>query len=180
MAGKRWNGSSYVDLTTTKKRWNGSTWVDITTAKRWNGSTWIDLFPSGGGGVTLLLGNTTADFTDFLSCDNPSGSCPLNDNQSDVVVYNVSGGTAPYTVAAVVSTGPALTIVVNNGAKTITASTTVGRNIVKEGEIKVTVTDSAGTPNVADFYLPFSFSYTYTQNNLGPPFEPDYPPPEPF
>jgi len=173
MAGSRWNGSSWVGVTT-KKRWNGSTWVNLTTAKRWNGSTWIDLFPV----APLALGNTTADFTDSLTCDNPSGSCPLTDSQSDVVTYNVTGGTAPYTVVAVVSDGPALTIAVDNVAKTVTASTTVGRNDAKTGEIKITVTDSAGTPNVADFYLPFSFSYTYTENGQGPPFEPDLPPSE--
>lgn len=176
MAGKRRSSTSWIDITT-KKRRASSSWVDITTAKRWNGSAWIDLFPSGGG-ATLLLGNTTDNFTDFLSCDNPSGSCPLSDSQSDVVVYNVTGGTAPYSVVAVVSDGPALTIVVDNVAKTITASTTVNRNFTKSGEIKITVTDSAGTPNVADFYLPFSFSYEYTENGFGPPFEPDFPPSE--
>jgi hypothetical protein len=173
MAGTRWNGSSWANITT-KKRWNGTTWVDLTIAKRWNGSAWVDLFPA----TALELGNTTADFTDTLSCDNPTGSCPLTDAQSDTVTYNVSGGTAPYSVTAVVSDGPALTIVVDNSAKTITASTTVGRNVTKEGEIKITATDSAATPVVTDFYLPFSFSYTYTESGSGPPFEPDLPPAE--
>ena len=173
MAGTRWNGSSWVGITT-KKRWNGSTWVDLTIAKRWNGSTWVDLFAA----APLALNNTTADFTDTLSCDNPTGSCPLTYAQSDVVSYNITGGTAPYTVTAVVSDGPALTIVVDNSAKTITASTTVGRNDSKTGEIKITVTDSAGTPAVVDFYLPFSFTYVYTEGGSGPPFEPDLPPSE--
>lgn len=173
MAGTRWNGSSWASIST-KKRWNGSTWVDLTIAKRWNGSTWVDLFAA----TPLALGNTTADFTDTLSCDNPTGSCPLTDAQSDVVVYNVTGGTAPYSVTAVVSDGPALTIAVDNVAKTITASTTVGRNDSKTGEIKITVTDSAGSPAVVDFYLPFSFTYVYTEGGEGPPFEPDLPPSE--
>ena len=134
----------------------------------------MDLFAA----TPLALGNTTADFTDTLSCDNPTGSCPLTDAQSDVVVYNVSGGTSPYTVTAVVSDGPALTIAVDNVAKTITASTTVGRNDSKTGEIKITVTDSAGSPAVVDFYLPFSFTYVYTEGGEGPPFEPDLPPSE--
>jgi len=134
----------------------------------------VDLFAA----TPLALGNTTADFTDTLSCDNPTGSCPINDSQSDVVVYNISGGTSPYTVTAVVSDGPALAIAVDNVAKTITASTTVGRNDSKTGEIKVTVTDSAGTPAVVDFYLPFSFTYVYTESGQGPPFEPEFPPSE--
>lgn len=173
MAGTRWNGSSWANITT-KKRWNGTTWVDLTIAKRWNGSAWVDLFSA----TPLALGNTSDDFTDTLSCDNPSGSCPITDSQSDTVTYNVSGGTAPYSVTAVVSDGPALTIVVDNSAKTITASTTVGRNDSKTGEIKITVTDSAGTPAVVDFYLPFSFTYVYTEGGSGPPFEPDLPPAE--
>ena len=172
MAGKRWNGSAYVDHTV-KKRWNGSAWVDLTVAKRWNGSAWIDIYPAGSG---LTLNPTTSIFEDSLSCDNPSGSCPLTDTQSDTVAYAVAGGTGPYTVAAVVSTGPALTLSVNNIGFVITASTTVGRNTSKTGEVKVTVTDSLAA--TADFYIPFSFSYIYTQENLGPPFEPDYPPAE--
>ena len=51
MAGKRWTGSAYTDLATTRKRWTGSTWTDITIAKRWSGSAWVDLFPAGGGGL---------------------------------------------------------------------------------------------------------------------------------
>jgi hypothetical protein len=179
MAGKRWNGSAWVDHAT-KKRWNGSTWVDLTIAKRWNGSAWVDIYTGGGGGggSAILLNPTTSSFEDTLVCDNPSGSCPLTDTQSDTVVYAASGGTGPYTVTAVVSTGPALTLNVNNVGFVITASTTVGRNLSKEGEVKVTVTDSLAAS--ADFYIPFSFSYIYTQENLGPPFEPDYPPAEQF
>jgi hypothetical protein len=173
MAGTRWNGSSWANITT-KKRWSGSAWVDLTIAKRWNGSAWVDLFAA----TPLALGNTSDNFTDTLSCDNPTGSCPLTDAQSDVVVYNVTGGTAPYSVTAVVVDGPALTIVVDNVAKTITASTTVGRNDSKIGEIKITVTDSAGTPAVVDFFLPFSFTYVYTQESQPPPFDPDPPPVE--
>jgi hypothetical protein len=174
MAGKRWNGSTWVDHAT-KKRWNGSTWIDLTIAKRWNGTTWVDIYAGGSG---ILLNPVTATFEDSLSCDNPSGSCPLTDAQSDTVTYAASGGTGPYTVAAVVSTGPALTLAVDNVGFVITASTTVGRNIVKEGEVKVTVTDSLAA--TADFYIPFNFSYTYTQDSEGPPFEPDYPPAEEF
>jgi hypothetical protein len=44
---------------------------------------------------------------------------------------------------------------------------------VKEGEIKVTVTDSLAA--YADFYIPFNFSYVYTQESQPPPFDPDLP-----
>lgn len=172
MAGKRWNGSAWVDHTT-KKRWNGSAWVDLTIAKRWNGSAWVDIYA---GGSSILLNPTTSSFEDSLTCDNPSGSCPLTDTQSDTVAYSCSGGTSPYTVTAVVASGPALTLSVDNVGFVITASTTCGRNTAKTGEVKVTVTDA--TAASADFYIPFSFSYTYTQDGLGPPFEPDLPPSE--
>ena len=170
MAGKRWNGSAWVDHAT-KKRWNGSAWVDLTIAKRWNGSAWVDIYAGGG---ALTFATSDGAFTDSYSCDNPSGSCPLTYAVFDTDTYTVGGNTGAYTVAAVVSTGDAVTID-TSVAGSITVSTTVGRNVSKSGEIKVTVTDTVGS---ADFYVPFAFSYTYTQETLGPPFEPDYPPPE--
>ena len=174
MAGKRWNGSAWVDHTI-KKRWNGSAWVNLTIAKRWNGSAWVDIYPSGGGSG-ILLNPTTSSFEDTLACDNPSGSCPVTDAQSDTITYAASGGTGPYTVTAVVVDGPPITLSVNNSTFVITASTTVGRNDSKIGEVKVTVTDSLAAS--ADFYFPFSFTYEYTEGGFGPPFEPDFPPAE--
>jgi hypothetical protein len=135
----------------------------------------VDIYPSGGGS-NIVFNASPSSFVDSLSCDNPSGSCPLTDDQLAIVTYGISGGTGPYTVVAVVASGPALTLSVDNVGFVITASTTVGRNTSKTGEVKVTVTDSLSA--TADFYIPFSFSYTYTQDSLGPPFEPDYPPPE--
>ena len=172
MAGKRWNGSSYVDINT-KKRWNGSSWVDIVTAKRWNGSSWIDLFPAS----TLTFTNADGNYYGYYTCD--GSSCETSKTLSDTDTYTISGGTAPYTVTAVVSDGPSVSINTSTPGQ-ITVSTTVGRNIIKQGEIKVTVTDSAGTPNVANFYIPFYFEYYYTIGGSGPPFEPEYPPAEQF
>lgn len=40
--GKRWNGSAFVN-NSTSRRWNGSAFVDLSTGKRWNGSAWGDL-----------------------------------------------------------------------------------------------------------------------------------------
>lgn len=40
--GKRWDGASWMDLTT-RKRWDGAGWVDLSIMKRWNGSAWVDL-----------------------------------------------------------------------------------------------------------------------------------------
>lgn len=170
MAGKRWNGASWLDHTT-KKRWNGSAWVDLTIAKRWNGSAWVDIY---GGAGSLTFATADGAFTDSYSCDNPSGSCPLTYSVSDTDTYTVGGNVGAYTVSAVVATGPTVSIDTNTPG-TMIVSTSVGRNITKEGEIKVTVTDTVGS---ADFYVPFAFSYTYTQDTLGPPFEPDVPPPE--
>lgn len=167
MAGKRWNGSAWVDHAT-KKRWNGSAWVDLTIAKRWNGSAWVDIYASGG---TLTFATSDGSFTDSYSCDNPSGGCPLSRSVSDTDTYTVGGNTGAYTVAAAVSSGDAVTIDTGT-VGSITVSTTVGRNASKAGEIKVTVTDTVGS---ADFYVPFAFSYTYTQEGSGPPFNPDLP-----
>jgi hypothetical protein len=172
MAGKRWNGSSYVDVST-KKRWNGSSWINLTTAKRWNGSSWIDIFPAS----TLTFATSDGVFSEIYSCD--GSGCELNKTVSDTDTYTISGGTSPYTVTAVLQSGAQVTIDTATAGQ-ITLTTTVGRNIVKEGEIKVTVTDSAGTPNTADFYVPYYFEYAFTIDGQGPPFEPEYPPPEPF
>lgn len=173
MAGKRWNGSAWVDHAT-KKRWNGSAWVDLTIAKRWNGSEWIDIYAGGGGGGTITFATSDGSFTEDYSCDNPTGNCPLSYSVADTDTYTVGGTTGAYTVAAMLSTGDSVAINTAVGGE-ITVSTTVGRNTYKSGEIKVTVTDTLGS---ADFYVPFAFSYTYTQDSLGPPFEPDYPPAE--
>ena len=170
MAGKRWNGSSFVDITT-KKRWNGSAWVDLVTAKRWTGSAWVNIFPVS----VLSFTNADANFTDAYSCDGTS--CPLTVNLSDTNTYSISGGTAPYTVSASVASGPAVTINTATPGQ-ITVSTSIGRDAVKQGEIKVTVTDSAGSPNTADFYVPFVFTYTFSIDGRFPPFEPEYPPAE--
>lgn len=171
MAGKRWNGSSFVDIST-KNRWNGSSWVDLTTAKRWNGTSWIDLFPAGSG---LTFATSDAQFSEYYTCD--GSSCELTKTMSDTDTYTVGGGTAPYTVTATLSSGSTVTINTSVPGQ-ITVSTTVGRNVTKEGEIKVTVTDSAGSPATADFYVPFNFEYYYTIDDLGPPFRPDLPPTE--
>lgn len=41
---KKWNGSSWQDITTLKK-WNGSAWQDISSLKKYNGSAWQDVYP---------------------------------------------------------------------------------------------------------------------------------------
>jgi hypothetical protein len=39
--GFRWNGSSWVRITTLK-RWDGSSWVDVALVRRWDGSNWVN------------------------------------------------------------------------------------------------------------------------------------------
>ena len=41
-AGKRFNGTSFVN-STTGKIFNGSSWVPLSTAKRFNGSSWVNI-----------------------------------------------------------------------------------------------------------------------------------------
>jgi hypothetical protein len=41
-AGKRWDGSGWVPVSTAK-RWDGTQWVNITIAKRWDGTDWVQL-----------------------------------------------------------------------------------------------------------------------------------------
>lgn len=159
MAGKRWNGSSFVDITT-KKRWNGTAWVNITTAKRWTGSAWVDLFPAGGTTFTLTL----ADFYGSFFCT--GNTCPISRTLSDTNTYTISGGTAPYTVTASVFSGVPVTINTATAGQ-ITVSTTVGRNDFKEGTIAITITDSSSTPITNVFYRDYSFSYVYEGTSGG-------------
>lgn len=170
MAGKRWNGSSYVDVST-KKRWNGSSWIDLTTAKRWNGSSWIDLFPVSG---ALTFSTSDGMFSDIYYCD--GDGCEINKTVSDTDTYTISGGTAPYSISAVA----AFVTIDTETPGEITLSVALGRNAIREGELQVTVTDSDEPPNQATFYVPYYFEYAYTIDGQGPPFEPGYPPPEPF
>ena len=172
MAGKRWNGSAWIDHTT-KKRWNGSAWVDLTIAKRWNGSSWVDIYAGGGGTLSFVI----SPFSDLYSCDKSlRPSCPITAALSDTNTYTVSGGTPPYTVTAVVDWGDPVTINTATAGQ-ITLSASVGRNAEKTGNIKITVTDSAGSPVTQDFYADYSFSYFYIPDDPNPenPFYPVYP-----
>jgi hypothetical protein len=170
MTTKRWNGSSYVDLTTFK-RWNGSAWVSLTFGRRWNGSAWIDFLSSGG---AITFSTSDGSFIDSSTCDTGDGSCPITYNASDTDTYTIGGTTGAYTLSATVSSGDSVTID-TTAVGQITVSTSLGRNSSKSGEIKVTITDTLGS---SDFYVPFAFSYTYLRDSLPPPFNPEYPPPE--
>lgn len=168
MAGTRWNGSSWANITT-KKRWNGTTWVDLTIAKRWNGSAWVDLFTGGGGVFTFVI----SPFSATYFCDDSVSTCPISTTVSDTNTYTISGGTAPYTVTAVVDWGDPVTINTSVAGQ-ITLSTTVGRLAEKSGSIKITVTDSSGSPVTEDFYADYSFDYMYVRDDFNPqdPFDP--------
>lgn len=88
---KRWNGTSYTDLTTLK-RWNGTTWVDITLAKRWNGTTWVDIPLPGGGTPPLSLTISPGNAYGELNYSNP----PYPSAQTvttNSVTMNPAGGT---------------------------------------------------------------------------------------
>jgi hypothetical protein len=156
MAGKRWNGSSWVDHAT-KKRWNGSSWVDLTIAKRWNGSAWVDIYA--GGGSSLVFTPSVSFFEDsyFCSVDDEPPTCPTSKALSDSVTYSVTGNTGAYTVVGSNYSGSSVTV--DNGTPgTLALSTSCGRNGAKEGEIKVVITDTVGSITV---YMPFSFTYDY-------------------
>ena len=170
MAGKRWNGSTWIDHAT-KKRWNGSAWVDLTIAKRWNGSSWVDIYTGGGGGGTLSF--LISPFSDLFTCDESFEFCPISTPLSDTNTYTVSGGTSPYIVTAVVDWGDPVTINTATAGQ-ITLSASVGRNAEKTGNIKITVTDSAAIPVTQDFYADYSFVYGYIPENPNPgdPFDP--------
>jgi hypothetical protein len=166
MTAKRYNGTSFVDIST-YKRWNGSAWVTLTTAKRWNGSAWVNLFAGGGGGGGSLALNPSS--IDFLAAEGCTGdACPITAYPSDFVTYAVTGNTGAYTVAVTLFEGDAVTIDTTVSNK-ITLSASCGRNVEKNGTIKVSVTDTLGT---ADFFLGFSFTYVWENTGGGGGEEP--------
>ena len=151
MAGKRWNGSAWVDHTT-KKRWNGSSWVDLTIAKRWNGSAWVDIY-TGGGVLTFVP--TPTSVSRFYFCTEPN-VCPMSKTFTTNITYVVGGNTGAYTVVAT-AVGDSVSID-NATLGQIGVTATCGRTDTKTGELKVVVTD---TVTSATFYIPYTHTYLY-------------------
>jgi len=159
MAGKRWNGTTFIDLTTTRKRWNGSAWVDITTAKRWSGTAWIDLFPSGPPVDPSLptaawVGNSSAysGYTCIGSVD-PPVSCPVSHTFTLVKSFTSSGA---ITITGKPVSGISYSIV----GSTVTFSCTVSRRPPDGDPIEkfpvLEFTNASGTTELA-----FSWSLFY-------------------
>lgn len=69
MAGHRWNGTAWVELTglipSRRRRWDGFAWVKI-AGRRWDGVDWIDLWPPPGAGT-----GGVAPANLFLNLDEP-------------------------------------------------------------------------------------------------------------
>jgi hypothetical protein len=129
MAGKRWNGSTFVDIATTRKRWNGSAWVDLTIAKRWNGTAWIDIFPDLGGGPppdpSLPTASWVGGSSDYsghtcIGQVDPPVSCPVSYTFTLFKSFTSSGAT---TITGKAVSGISYNIVGNN----VTFSCTVSR-----------------------------------------------------
>lgn len=163
MAGKRWNGSSFVDLSTTRKRWNGSSWVDLVTAKRWNGTVWIDLFPDSPPVDPSLptaswVGGNSA--SDYYFCqndlDNPPNTCTLLHEFTLVKTFTSSGATS---ITFKPTTGVSASIV----GSTVTFTSSVARGADGlERTPTLLFTNSFGT-----LELPFSWVLTYEYDVIG-------------
>jgi len=160
MAGKRWNGTTFIDLSTTRKRWNGSAWVDITIAKRWNGSAWIDLFPDGPpvdpNLPTGSWNDGSSSASSYYACEQTldplDPNCPISYTFNLTKAYTTSAGT---TVTGKAVAGVSYTFFANS----VTFSASVQRSLTGESVERtptLLLTNSFGTTE-----LPFSWELTY-------------------
>lgn len=138
MTAKRWDGTAYQDILTTKKRWNGTSWVDLTVAKRWDGAAWQDIPGLFGGALSASTSPAVVEgFVDILE-----PAPPVTAVTSSACTATASGGTGPYTYAwTYVSGSSAISADSPTGAST-TFTANVSKNGSKSAVWKVTVTDS--------------------------------------
>jgi len=142
MTAKRWDGSSWQDISTAK-RWDGSGWVDITTAKRWDGNAWHDITFAGGGAP----GNLSA-----VSSGTPTRIFLKEEPPFDTVVWlttfpavvTASGGTPPYTYQWTRISGDNKAHCESPNSSTTTWSANLYRNTESSSVWRCTVTDSIG------------------------------------
>lgn len=147
MTKKRWDGGSFVDVTT-KKRWDGSSWVDLTVGKRWDGSSWVDIAGFGGGGgsfsVTLAPGSADAYVFD------PAPAPLFKTLTTNSVTATPSGGTGPYTYAWSLLSGDSAVSANSPTAATTSFTAVVPKRDFREAFYRLTVTDSLSATATAD------------------------------
>lgn len=150
---QRWNGTSFVDLSTLK-RWSGSAWVDITLAKRWSGSAWVDLTLPGGS--TPSTPTATANRT--LVSESVQGVGLAKTITTPPVTVSVVGGTAPYTYAWTRVSGNAAISADSDTSSSTTFSGVVPRDNTYTAKFRCTVTDALSATD----YIEVIVSLTYT------------------
>lgn len=139
MTAKRWNGSSYTDLTTFK-RWSGSAWVDLTVAKRWNGTTWEDIPGMLSGSLSATLSSSNAFGLKF----DPEPAPPAAVVTTTSVTVTPQGGTGsgPTYLWQRVSGDTSITVS-NSTAATVSFSAIVSKFGTRVGVWRCTVTRGA-------------------------------------
>lgn len=143
MTMKRWNGTSFADLSIVK-RWNGSAWVDLSIAKRWNGSSWVDIPLPGGGAGPLSV--TISPGTAYGENNVPNAPFPSAVNvTSNTVAANVTGGTGTISYSWARVSGSSSVSADTPNAATTSFSATLTRNTGAEAVFRVTVVRGAET-----------------------------------
>lgn len=139
---KRWDGSSFVDLTT-KKRWDGASWVDLTIGKRWDGTTWVDCLSGGGSGLSATVSpgsvsGLVVDDATFVTVTSNSAT------------VTATGGAGPYTYAWARVTGSSAVSATSPAAATTTFSATVPLWGMRLATMRCTITDSLSATVTVD------------------------------
>jgi len=137
MTASRWDGAGFTALTT-KKRWDGASWVDLTVGKRWDGAAWQDIPGMFTPALGLSVAPSLSDGVVFNNEPAPSTAVVFGDSVTATRV----NGTGPFTFLWTKVSGASAITPTNATSNITNFYVTVGKNQIKTGVWKCTVTDS--------------------------------------
>lgn len=129
------------------KRWNGSSWVDITTAKRWDGSSWTDM-GTVIGGLSAVVSSANAGGS---GGDENSPSFITITTSPATVVTSTGGSGAGPTYAWTRLSGSPVIYADSPTSATTTFSGELGLSSTKQATMRCTVTRGSDTVTVDVF-----------------------------
>lgn len=142
MTFSRRSGSAWANLTSVKRR-TGAAWVNVTSIKRRMSGAWVTVW-------TLV--HAVACNPASINASRANGSGTFG------VTATVSGGIGPFTYAWVWVSGGAVMPLSNTTSASVTISTS-GTNTLREGTLRVTVTDTGNAGAVVTRDVPVAIQF---------------------